>query len=77
MADLVTPMALRVTATLRVADHITRGLCTAPELARAARANTDALDHLLRHLVSLDVLRRNDVGQYSLTSLGESLRGRR
>ncbi len=74
MADLVTPMALRVAATLRVADHITRGPCTAPELARAARANTDALDRLLRHLVSLDVLRCNDVGQYSLTSLGESLR---
>ena len=74
MAGLVTPMALRVAATLRVADHITRGLCTAPELARAARANTDALDRVLRHLVSLDVLRRNDLGQYSLTSRGESLR---
>ena len=30
MADLVTPMALRVAATLRVADHIADGRRTAP-----------------------------------------------
>ena len=38
MADLATPMAVRVAATLRIADHITRGLLTAPELAKAANA---------------------------------------
>ena len=37
MAELVTPMALRVAATLRLADHITGGLRTTPDLARAAR----------------------------------------
>ena len=74
MADLVTPMALRIAATLRLADHITAGLRTAAELAQAACANTDALDRVLRHLVSVGVFRRNDDGQYFLTSRGESLR---
>jgi len=33
LADLATPMAVRVAATLRIADHITQGLRTAAELA--------------------------------------------
>jgi hypothetical protein len=32
-ADIVTPMAIRVAATLRIADHITQGITTAAELA--------------------------------------------
>ena len=35
LADLVTPMALRVAATLRLTDRIAEGLGTAPELAAA------------------------------------------
>ncbi|MFD0534583.1 hypothetical protein ACFQY7_13210 [Actinomadura luteofluorescens] len=36
MAQLATPMAVRVAATLRIADHIASGLRTVPELAEAA-----------------------------------------
>lgn len=72
-ADLVTPMALRVAATLRVADHIARGVQTAGELAEAADADADALDRVLRHLVTVGVLTADSSG-YSLTRHGEALR---
>jgi len=42
MADLATPLALRVAATLRVADHIARGQRSASELAAAVNADADA-----------------------------------
>ena len=53
MADLATPLAVRVAATLRIADHIARGLRTAPELAEAVNADADALDRVLRHLTTV------------------------
>lgn len=74
MADLATPMAVRVAATLRIADHITRGLRTAPELAAAVNANADALDRVLRHLVTAGVVSRGEFGRYTLTVRGEALR---
>jgi hypothetical protein len=74
LADLVTPMALRVAATLRVADHITGGVRTTPELAAAVHVDADALDRVLRHLVAVDALSRDESGSYALTSMGESLR---
>ena len=73
-ADLATPMAIRVVATLRIADHITRGLRTAPELAKASRANADALDRVLRHLVKAGLFTCDEAGRYSLTARGEELR---
>jgi hypothetical protein len=74
MADLATPMAIRVAATLRLADLIARGIQTAPALAEAAHADPDALDRLLRHLVTAGLLTRDQAGQYALTALGEALR---
>ena len=74
MADLVTPMAVRVAATLRIADHIAGGVHTAPDLAKAADADADTLDRLLRHLTALGVLSRSESGQYELTELGDALR---
>lgn len=74
MADLATPMAVRVAATLRIADHITRGRRTAPELAEAAGADADALDRVLRHLVTAGVLGRDESDRYLLTERGEALR---
>ncbi|MFH0244607.1 methyltransferase [Streptomyces sp. HK10] len=75
MANLVTPMALRVAATLRLADHITAGLRTAPELAAATDSDTDALDRTMRHLVSVGVLGQDPSGGYTLTARGRELRG--
>jgi O-methyltransferase domain len=74
MADLVTPMALRVAATLRIADHLAHGRHTVAELAEAAGADADALGRVLRHLATVGVLDRDQSGRYQLTALGETLR---
>jgi hypothetical protein len=74
MADLATPMAVRVAATLRIADHITRGRQTAPELAEAVRADAGALGRVLRHLVTAGVLRRDESDRYVLSARGQALR---
>jgi hypothetical protein len=74
MAQLVTPMAVRVAATLRIADQLAADRRTAPELAAAVSADAAALDRLLRHLTSRGLLSRDTDGRYSLTALGEPLR---
>jgi SAM-dependent methyltransferase len=72
-ADLVTPMAIRVAATLRLADHIAAGTRTAEALAAAVQADQDALERMMGHLVTAGVLTRAETG-YTLTALGEHLR---
>ncbi|MBW2393587.1 MAG: methyltransferase [Deltaproteobacteria bacterium] len=66
-------MAIRVAATLRIADHIASGLSTVEEMAKAAMVDVDALDGVLRHLVTAGVLGRDGAGHYSLTPRGTSL----
>src|SRR3954447_19636116 len=73
-ADLVTPMASGVAATLRLADHVAAGTRTAGALAAAVDADQDALGRLLGHLVTAGVLSRAGGGSYGLTALGEQLR---
>jgi SAM-dependent methyltransferase len=73
-ADLVTPMAIRVAATLRLADRIAAGTRTPPALAAAVGADPDALGRLMAHLVTAGVLTRDGDGGFGLASLGESLR---
>jgi 2,7-dihydroxy-5-methyl-1-naphthoate 7-O-methyltransferase len=73
-ADLLTPMAIRVAATLRLADHIAAGTQTTDALAAAVDADRDSLGRLLGHLVTAGVLSRTGAGAYTLTSLGEQLR---
>ncbi|GAA4208038.1 methyltransferase [Actinocatenispora rupis] len=72
-ADLATPMAIRVAATLRLADHIPSGTRTADVLAAATGTDPDALRRVLDHLVTAGVLTAAD-GGYGLTPLGEQLR---
>jgi hypothetical protein len=72
-ADLLTPMAIRVAATLRIADHIAGGTRTSEALAVAVDAEPDALRRVLEHLVAFGALTRED-GAYGLTPLGEQLR---
>ncbi len=72
-ADLVTPMAIRVAATLRLADHIAAGVRTSEALAGVVGADADALERVMRHLVTAGVLSWTE-GGYGLTALGEHLR---
>jgi hypothetical protein len=74
MSDLVTPMALRVAATLRVADHLARGPRSADQLAQAAGVDSDGMGRLLRHLGKVGVLSRDDEARYALTADAEPLR---
>jgi hypothetical protein len=74
MADLATPMAVRVAATLRVADHVAAGRRTAAEIAAEIGAHPDALDRLLRHLVTIGLFERDQHGAYTTTELGDQLR---
>lgn len=74
MAHLGTPMAIRVAATLRLADHIAAGHRTAAQLAATIKADPDALERLMRYLAARKVLHRTETGEYDLTVLGETLR---
>jgi hypothetical protein len=74
MASMGTPMAIRVAATLGLADHVADGVGTAAELARVVKADPDALERLLRYLSVRGLLSREESGGYTLTALGEPLR---
>ncbi|PZG20525.1 methyltransferase, partial [Nonomuraea aridisoli] len=73
-ADLVTPMALRVAATLRLADHIADGKGEAAALAAAAGADEAALTRLLRYLVARGVFSEPAPGRFGLSPAAEQLR---
>jgi hypothetical protein len=73
-ADLLTPMAIRVAATLRLADRIAAGRRTVEALAAETDVDRDALGRLMGHLVAADVLSREESGAYGLTAMGERLR---
>jgi hypothetical protein len=73
MADLVTPMAIRVAATLRLADRLDQPRAAA-DLAGETGADPDALERLLRHLVTIGVLDRDEADRYTPTALGACLR---
>lgn len=75
LADLATPMAVRVAATLRVADHIVAGRSTAQAMADAAGVDSPTLERVLRHLVTAGLLTRDQTSaEFGLTELGRQLR---
>ena len=74
MADLATPMAIRVAATLGVADQVAAGRRTAAEIAAGCGADPDSLDRLMRHLVTIGLFDRGADGCYTATELGDQLR---
>ncbi|MFC4055712.1 methyltransferase [Actinomadura syzygii] len=73
-ADLALPMAIRVAATLRLADHISDDGSSPEELAAHLRVNPDALNRLLRYLATEGILANDTTGRYRLTPLGKPLR---
>jgi len=74
MADLFTPMAVRVAATLRLPDHVADGADSLPALVQRTGADPDALGRLVEHLVTVGVLRRRGSDRLSLADRGEELR---
>lgn len=74
MADLVTPMSIRVAATLRVAEHLAHRARTAAELAEAVDADAEGLDRVLGHLVAAGLFVRDGDGRWALGPRGGELR---
>lgn len=65
---------IAVAADLKVADALAAGPLRPDELARRVGADADALDRLMRALVSEGVFRRTRDGRYALNALGDTLR---
>lgn len=77
LTDLVTPMAVRVAATLRLADEMPdqdTGTIPVRELATRAGADTDALTRLLRHLVNHGVFSEPRPGEFAVNQVAALLR---
>lgn len=74
MSSLVTPMALRVAATLRLVDRIGDGAATAAELAEDTGMHAEALERVLDHLVTIGALTGDPAGGYAPTEAGRQLR---
>ncbi|MGW0555410.1 methyltransferase [Streptomyces sp. NPDC002926] len=73
LADLVTPMALRVAANLRLVDHMQNGVHDLESLAKVTDSHQETLGRVIRHLVAIDVLAEPTPGNYAPTALGELL----
>jgi len=73
IADLATPWALHVAATLRVADHIAAGTTDIGSLAKACQCDADALSRVLRHLVEKGVFESPARGQFALNDIARKL----
>jgi 2,7-dihydroxy-5-methyl-1-naphthoate 7-O-methyltransferase len=78
LMDLVTPMALRVAATLRLADFMpddgTGDGVAVGDLAEHAGADPDALARMLRHLVQHGVFTEPRPGQFAANQTAALLR---
>jgi 2,7-dihydroxy-5-methyl-1-naphthoate 7-O-methyltransferase len=74
LMDLVTPMALRVAVTLRLADFMPDGGIAIADLAERAGADPDALARVLRHLVQHGVFTEPHPGQFAANQTAARLR---
>ncbi|MFD2416331.1 methyltransferase [Amycolatopsis pigmentata] len=74
LADLVTPYAVRIAATLGVADILADGPLPATTLALKCGAHPDRLTRLLRHLVLRGVFRETEPEVFGLNEAAETLK---
>jgi hypothetical protein len=66
--------AVHVAAELGVADALADGPLSADELGHRVGADPDALERLLRALITRGVFRQRRDGRYDLSALAETLR---
>src|SRR5436309_12351082 len=75
MADLATPMAIRVAATLGLAELAGSAGATAERLASDTGTAPPALRCMLDHLVAIGVFDCDESGRYRATALGAQMEG--
>ncbi|MFF2083856.1 methyltransferase [Nocardia sp. NPDC058176] len=74
MADLATPMSIRVAATLGLVEHAGSAGATADQLASRTATSVPALRRLLDHLVTIGVFDlEHETGRYRPTRLGDQM----
>ena len=74
ITDLVTPMAVRVAATLRLADLMAGGAEHVEELAERTGTDADALGRMLRHLTCHGVFAEPSPGRFTVNETADLLR---
>jgi 2,7-dihydroxy-5-methyl-1-naphthoate 7-O-methyltransferase len=74
ITDLMTPMAVRVAATLRLADLMAGGAEHVEELAERTGTDADALGRLLRHLACHGVFAEPSPGRFTINETADLLR---
>ena len=72
--DLITPMVLRVAATLRLADHVAAGRTSMAELADVAACDQEGLERIVRYLTLDGVFSMQESGAVALGPVGACLR---
>jgi hypothetical protein len=76
LSDLLAPYAIRVAATLGLADRMTEGTTSVDALAAAVAVDPDALRRLLRYLAARGVFQEEADGSFSLNRPARLLRRR-
>lgn len=74
ITDLVTPMAVRVAATLRLADLVASGVEAVDDLAERSDTDPNALGRMLRHLACHGVFAEPAAGRFTLNEAADLLR---
>jgi hypothetical protein len=74
ITDLVTPMAVRVAATLRLADLMAAGAEHVEDLAKRTGTDADALGRMLRHLTCHGVFAEPSPGRFTVNDTADLLR---
>ncbi|MEV6410342.1 methyltransferase [Kribbella sp. NPDC051718] len=72
-SDLILPMAIRVAATLRLADLLAPGPLTTTELASEAKADPEALARLMRYLTARGLFETSTADTFALGEGGKWL----
>lgn len=73
LTDLAAPFAIRVAASLRIADHIAAGVTEPAALAAETGTDPDALARLLRYLACRGVFRQDEPDRFTLANPGRLL----
>lgn len=73
LADLATPVCLRIAARLKIADRLKGTSRSAEDVATATDSDQHVMRRVLDHLVALEVLSADGDGRYLLAPGGEPL----